>query len=351
MRGNDGLLVIDEIQRVPSLVLAVKLVVDEDPRPGQFLLTGSTHLLAVRDVADSLAGRIEMFEMWPFSQGERGGVRECFIDLVLADGDVPAMTSTLTRRDYLERIVAGGYPEAVGRTGRRRSDWYASYVKTVVERESKDVLDTDRGGDVVRMLRFIAARHAGLLNVADLARDAGLAERTAHRYLHLLESVYLITRTPAWWANLTSQLTKASKIVVADSGLAAYLRRADLAVLERPERAAGAEGPLVEGFVLGELRRQLSWSQTRAELFHFRDKAGHEADAIIEGPDGRIVAIEVKSSTAVTQSAFNGLIHLRERLGERFHRGIVLHAGRETLSQGARLWSMPIAALWAGAPI
>jgi uncharacterized protein len=350
VRGNSGLLVIDEIQRVPELILAIKVAVDNDPRPGQFLLTGSTHLLAVRDVADTLAGRIDLFEMWPFSQGERAGRTEAFIDCAFATADLPAISSSMTKRDYLELVVAGGYPEAVGRTGRRRSDWFASYIKTVIERESKDVIDTDRGGDIVRLLRFVAARHSGLLNVADLARDAGLAERTAHRYLHVLESVFLITRTPAWWANLTSQLTKSPKITIADSGLAAHLRRNDIESLSNPERSAGADGPLIEGFVLGELRRQLSWSDTRADLFHFRDKAGREADALLEGPDGSIVAIEIKASTSLPSSGFDGLRYLRDKLGDRFHRGIVLHSGTETLSHGDRLWSMPIAALWSGKP-
>jgi uncharacterized protein len=348
--GDRGLLVIDEIQRVPALILAIKVAVDNNPRPGQFLLTGSTHLLAVRDVADTLAGRIDLFEMWPFSQGERARRVEDFIDSAFADSDLPAISSSMAKRDYLELVVAGGYPEAVGRTDRRRSDWFGSYIKTVIERESKDVIDTDRGGDIVRLLRFIAARHSGLLNVADLARDAGLPERTTHRYLHLLESVFLVTRTPAWWANLTSQLTKSPKITIADSGLAAHLRRADVEMLSRPERAAGAEGPLIEGFVLGELRRQLSWSDTRADLFHFRDKAGREADALLEGPDGRIVAIEIKSSTSLSTSAFDGLVYLRDKLGDRFHRGIVMHSGPETRSQGDRLWSMPISALWSGGP-
>ena len=161
------------------------------------------------------------------------------------------------------------------------------------------------------------------------------------------ESVFLITRTPPWWTNLTSQLTKSSKIVIADSGLAAHLRRADIDKLSRPELSAGVEGPLVEGFVLGEIRRQLTWSTTRADLFHFRDREGHEADAVLESGDGRIIALEVKSATSITAKDLSGLTYLRDRLGDRFHRGIVLHTGRDTLPQGDRLWSMPLAALWA----
>lgn len=339
VREHSGLLTIDEIQRAPELVLAIKLSVDEDPRPGRFLLTGSTHLLSARDVADSLAGRIEMLDLWPLAAAEIHGLDRTFIDRVLTSDRPDAVDSDLTRADYLDRIRAGGFPEALARTDRRRRDWYQAYLTTVIERESREVVDTDRGGDVIRLLQFVAARHSSLLNVAELSRDAGLAERTAHRYLHLLEAVFLVTRTPPWWANLSNRLTKQPKITIADSGLAAHLRRGS-------ERDPTLLGPLVEGFVLEELRRQLTWSWDRGELFHYRDKQGREVDALIEMDDGRLVGVEVKLSESLAPAAFHGLRHLRDRLPDRFVCGIVLHAGRTTLPHGDRLWSAPIASLW-----
>lgn len=339
LRDRPGLLTIDEIQRVPELILAIKLTVDEDPRPGRFLLTGSTHLLSVRDVADSLAGRIEMLDLWPLAAAELHGCDRSFIDQVLAADRPEPVESDLRRPDYLDLIRAGGFPEALSRTPQRRRDWYRSYLTTVIERESREVIDTDRGGDVIRLLQFVATRHSSLLNVAELARDAGIAERTAHRYLHLLEAVFLITRTPPWWANLSSRLTKQPKITVADSGLASVLRRGS-------DRDPNLLGPLAEGFVVEELRRQLTWSEERGELFHYRDKLGREVDALIEIDDGRLIGVEVKLGESVTSSAFTGLRHLRDSVPDRFACGIVLHAGRSTHSHGDRLWSAPIAALW-----
>lgn len=335
----EGMLVIDEIQRAPELVLAIKLAVDLDPSPGRFLLTGSTHLLSVRDVADTLAGRMEMISMWPLAQTEIERSSTTFIDRVLTAEAPPAHSSNDGKSEYLSRIASGGFPEALTRARSRRADWYRAYVTSVIERESKEVLDTNRGDDIMRLLRLVAARHGSLLNVADLARDAGIAERTAHRYLHLLEAVFLITRTEPWFANLSSRVTKAPKVTVADSGLANYLRRGSAS----DPTAAGA---LAEGFVLEELRRQLTWSEHRGDLFHFRDKAGREVDAVIETDGGKILAVEVKLGASIGRRQFSGLTHLRDALGPRFCAGIVMHGGSETHSHGDRLWSTPISSLW-----
>lgn len=333
------LLVIDEIQRAPSLVLAIKLAVDGDPTPGRFLLTGSTHLLSVREVADALAGRMEMISMWPLSQSEFRSSNLSFLDRVFCNGHVPMGSSGLRRTDYLSLVEAGGFPEAVGRPPTRRSDWFRAYAATVIEREGKEVMDADRGNELSRLLRFVAGRHGGLLNVADLARDAGLTERTTHRYLHVLESVFLITRTEPWWVNLTSRLTKAPKVFVADSGLANFLCRGS-------SSDPAAAGALVEGFAVEEIRRQLSWSQHRGELFRYRDKTGREVDAIIELDDGRVLAIEVKAGESLDSKSFSALTYLRDAIGPRFAAGIVVHAGETTHAHGDRLWSTSIANLW-----
>ncbi len=353
LAGRSGLLAIDEVQRVPELLLALKAAVDADERPGRFLVTGSSQLSANRGVSETLAGRIERFELWPLSQSElaatAGTLRtaETFLDRLLA-GVLPLEhAGDLTKTDYLDRAVAGGYPEALRRSGARRAAWFDAYVETVVEREAPGVSASPRTAELPRLLRLVAARHASLLNVADLARDAGLPERTVHRYLDVLEAVFLVRRCPAWAVNLTQREIRAPKVFVTDPGLAAHLRGADIASLGRPEIARGADGPILEGMVYSELLRQSGWSAVRPSLFHYRDRAGAEIDLVIEDRSLRVVGIEVKAAADVSRRDIRHLVAVRDRLGERFVAGVVLHTGARAFSLGDRLAAVPISALWA----
>ncbi len=346
VRGRPGLLVIDEVQRVPRLLLAIKALVDTDPRPGRFLLTGSAHLFAVKDVADSLAGRMEIVELWPFSQGEIGGRRERFVDLAFA-GHVPAShVSRLTKLDYLERVCRGGFPEVVGRPIERRRAWFRSYVRAVTAREIPGVADVERLAELPRLVRLCAARHGSPLNVAALARDAGLPERTTHRYLDALEAVFLIRRIPSWGGSLTAREARAAKLFLTDSGLAADLRGAAAEALATPGTAQGADGPLIVGFVVGELLRQAAWSKVQPRLHHFRDRNGLEVDVVLEADDGSVVGIEIKAGTTVTASEAAGLRFLREKLGARFRFGAILHTGSTATNMGDRIWALPMETLW-----
>ncbi len=344
--GRRGLLVIDEVQRVPELLLAIKASVDRDQRPGRFLITGSARLLSIRAVQDTLAGRIELLELGPLTQGEIGGRREGFIDRLLAGEPDRHFASNLTKRDYLDLAVAGGFPEALRRTGRRRERWFDSYLATVTERESADVAALDSPGQLPVLLALIAARHGSLLNVADVAGDAGMAHRTVDRYLGVLDAIYLTCRLPAWSTNLTSKVSKAPKVFVNDSGLAAHLRGADPEMLAVPELARGGDGPLLEGLAVLELRRQAAWSRSRPSLHHFRDRQGIEVDVILQARGGRVAGIEVKSSQSVRAADFRALTLLRDRLGDRFVAGVVLHPGDQARSFGDRLVSAPLDSLW-----
>lgn len=341
-----GLLAIDEIQRVPELLLAIKSVVDRDPTPGQFLITGSSQLSANRDVVETLAGRIERLSLWPFSQDElsRQEVRP-FVDQLL-DGTLPeSFSSDVDKAGYLERALAGGFPEAMTRAPARRGRWFTDYVATVLEREAPGVAASPRTADLPRLLRLVAARHASLLNIADLAADAGLARTSVTRYLDVLEAVFLSIRLPAWAPNLSQREIRAPKILVTDAGLAAHLRRADLATLVRPELAAGADGPILEGFAILELLRQSEWSMHRPTLSHYRDRQSAEIDLIVEGA-GRVAAIEIKAGPQADRTAVLNLARLRDQLGSRFAAGVVLHTGRSSTVLGDRLFSMPLAVVW-----
>lgn len=338
------LLVVDEIQRVPELLLAIKQRVDSDPRPGRFLLTGSARVLGLRAVPDALPGRTETVELWPFSQGEIDGTPDGFVDAVFARGPEFRHRTEETRAGYAERLVRGGFPEAVARVAPvRRTRFLDSYVDTLVGRDVAELSDITRPAEMRALLRLLAARSAQPLVANALANDLAVSARTVHRYLALLEEVFLVRRVPAWSRNVSARAVATPKLAFVDSGVAANLLGAEARSLWRP---GGPVGPLLEGFVLMELARQLGWSTVRAELFGYRTRDGVEVDAVLEDRTGRVVGIEVKASSTVRGEDFRGLRHLAERLGDDFVVGIVLYTGTDSVRFGDRLRAVPVAALW-----
>ena len=339
---HDGLLIIDEVQLAPELFRAIKVAVDTDPRPGQFLLTGSAQMLALRDLPDALPGRMEIIELWPFSQGEIDGMPDGFIDAAFG-GSILRHTSNLRKRDYLDRVVRGGYPEAVRRTPRRRSAFYESYLTTLIERDVTELAVIERRGELRRLLALLAGRSGALLVPATLATQSGIPRTTLNRYLELLAAVFLIKQIPAWSGGPTQRAIGTPKLAYVDSGLACHLLGQDASRLGEP---GGSAGPMMENFVLMELARQLAWSNERVRLYHYRTKDNIEVDAVLESADGRVVAVEVKAGSTIRAEDLAGLRHLAERLGSRFVAGYVLYSGQQSLPYGDRLRALPIDALW-----
>lgn len=341
--GLPGSTVLDEVQRVPELLLAIKAAVDRDRRPGRFLLTGSANVLLLPRIADSLAGRMEIFTLWPLSQGEILGPSERFVDHVFGDAPIPPVSGE-SREALVERILAGGYPEVVAAASpARRGRWLRSYVTAVLQRDVRDLAAIERLHDLPRLLALIAARATGLLNVADMARALSLSHTTLTRYLTLLEQVFLTVRLPAWQSNIGARLVKAPKLLLNDSALMAHLTGLT------PARLAAEPtllGPLLENFVGMELVKHASWSGIEPKLFHFRTDKGQEVDFLLEDRAGRVVGIEVKAAATVRQDDLRGLRALEERLGERLVRGVVLYTGDSTVPFSERLVACPLSALW-----
>jgi uncharacterized protein len=340
---HDGLLVIDEVQLAPELFRSIKVAVDTDPRPGRFLLTGSAQILALRQLPDALPGRMEIVELWPFSQGEIDRSPDAFVDAAFAHGPVLSATSALRKRDYLERAARGGYPEAVRRSPRRRAAFFDSYLTNLIERDVKELAVIERRSDLRRLLALLAGRSGGLLVPATLAAESGIPRTTLNRYLELLTAVFLIKQIPAWSASQTQRAVGTPKLAFTDTGIACHLLGQDATRLGEPD---GAAGPIIETFVLMELARQLTWSSERARLHHYRTKDKVEVDAVLETPDGRVLAIEVKAGATVRTEDLAGLRHLAQRLGPRLVAGYVLYTGQQTLPFGDRLRALPIDALW-----
>jgi predicted AAA+ superfamily ATPase len=340
---HDGLLALDEVQRVPELMLAIKAVVDRSTTPGQFLLTGSARLLGLRRLPDALVGRMETLELWPFSQGEIEQRRESFIDAVFADEIRVSATSDESREGYVERISRGGFPEAVRRDEGRRARFFSAYGGDLVDRDVSQLADIQRRDALHQLLKVMAGRAGQLLKNERLASDAGIPATTLERYLSLFEEVFLIKRVLPWSASTTDRAVRMRKLLFVDSGLCAHLQGRTIKRLLRDDAALG---PLLENFVLGELARQLGWAATRTTLHHYRTRDGIEVDAVLESADGRIVGIEVKSAETVRAEDFSGLRHLQARVPDRFHHGLVLYTGGKTLPFGERLLAAPIDALW-----
>jgi predicted AAA+ superfamily ATPase len=345
--STNGPMVIDEIQRVPELLLAIKETVDSDPRPGRFLLTGSARLLALRGLPDALPGRMETVELWPLSQGEIDGAPDGFVDAIFESGPELSHTSTKDRSNYVDRVIRGGFPEAIARATRRREHFFDSYLSDLINRDVIQLSEIERGPEMRALTRLVAARSGQLLVPGALGNELKLSRQTVNRYLGLLEEVFLIKRIPAWSRNIGSRAVSASKSTFVDSGIAANLMDLDITSLRRP---GGQLGPLLEGFVAMEIARQLTWSRHRAELYHYRTKDKVEVDIILENRRGQVVAIEVKASTTVKGEDFSGIRHLADRIGDSLIVGLVLYTGPQTLPFGPRFRAMPISALWETGP-
>jgi predicted AAA+ superfamily ATPase len=347
VRQTDGLLVIDEVQRVPELVRAMKDAVEEDRRPGRFLVTGSADLLQIPGTEESLAGRAETVVLYGLSQGELAGQREDFVDRLLAGEQktLGARSGTMSRGDYLEAICAGSYPEPLTRAGRRRNAWFDNYVQRIMTRDAQDLSRLAHLYRLPDLLRLLAANTSGELVKSRIARGVGIPETSLPGYLDLLETLYLIHALPAWGDNLTKRVTARPKVALLDTGLAARLNNVTPASMA-PGAVSDASGGLFESFVAGELRRQLTWAHTPARLFHFRDRDGLEVDIVVESDERRVAGVEMKAAGSVAQGDFKGLTFLRDKLKDRFAMGVVLYTGKQPLPFGDRLWALPYSALW-----
>lgn len=343
----DGLLVIDEIQRAPGLLLALKGAVDRQRRPGRFLITGSADLLAVHGGQESLAGRAQTVELDGFSRGEIEGRMEDFASFAWSLRNRAPLSDVggLDRRDYLEMAVTSTFPELRGARPGVARRWLANYVTRVLSKDAAEVSGIQYPDRLRPLLDVLAAENSGEFVAAHASRKLDIPARSVPAYVRALRDVFLIRQLPTWGHNLAKRAISKPKISVGDAGLAAYLTGVDADGLERSISSALAGG-MVEAFVTAELDKQRTWSAVDYRLYHFRDSDGHEADLIAENMRREIVGIEVKATTTITSKHFDGLRYLRDLAGERFIAGVVLYTGTRALPFGDRLWALPIGTLW-----
>ena len=336
-------MVIDEVQRNPEVLLPIKELVDREFIPGRFLLTGSARVLGLHNLPDTLVGRMETITLWPLSQGEIDDQPDGFVDTVLGGNTDIRHESDLTRKDYIERIVRGGFPEAVAREGRRRRSFHDSYVADLINRDVVQLSEIQHGREMRRLLNLVAARSGQIMQPARLADLLQISRPTVQHYLSLMEEVFLIRLIPAWARNTTTRTVRTPKVALVDSGVAAAILRQDSSALARQD---GLIGGLLEGFVTMEIARQLTWSDAAAEMYHYRTKDDVEVDIVLETSSFEVVGIEVKATSTPRAEDFKGLRHLQARTGTDFLGGYLLHTGTRTVSFGPKLRAVPISALW-----
>lgn len=335
--------VLDEVQRVPSLFLSLKGAVDERRGPGQFILTGSAHVLLVPALADSLAGRMEILRLHPLAQSELAGGRSDFLDR-LFEGRFAVRRYGRLGLELAERIVAGGYPAALARAShRRRAAWYRDHVETQVQRDVRELARISALEALPRLMQLAAGQTSRLLNVADLAAPFQLSRPTIRDYVTLLERLFLLKAVPPWHSNRLSRLVKTPKLHLGDTGTAAALLGFTPESLFADRAALGQ---LLETFAYQELRRHASWAADPISFYHYRDKDGAEVDIVLERGTQALAGVEVKAAGTVTPADFRGLRRLKHAAGKRFACGVVLYDGEHSAPFGDDLYAVPVRALW-----
>ena len=343
IRGLDRA-IIDEIQRAPDLLLAIKKTVDEDYRPGRFLLTGSANVLTLPRVADSLAGRMETIRMLPLAQAEIANRAPTFLER-LFEGRLQSQKESVVGDELIQAVLRGGFPEAIGRESeRRRQDWARSYLTSILTRDLRDIAEIEKLTELPKFVRLLAEHSGQLVNYSQLAGGINVNQRTAHRYVGLLEQVFLIATLQPWFTNTLKRIVKTPKLHFLDSGLLAAARGL---TFDRIKADRGPFGALLESFVFSEVLKLMTASDLRLTPHHYRDRDTREVDIVLERDDGMVAAIEVKASATVKAGDFSGLRALADACGERFAFGVVLYDSTDVVSFGDRLAAAPLSSLWA----
>ncbi|MGB3680773.1 MAG: ATP-binding protein [Candidatus Microthrix parvicella] len=347
---GDRLVCIDEYQKAPVVLDAIKAELNQQTAPGRFILAGSARHDTLPAASQALTGRMSRLRVLPLSQGELAGVRENFLSLVNESpaSVVTADRSTTQRGDYIARIVRGGFPLAVGTsTPTARQRWIDEYLRSTLERDVRELSQLRQGHLLETVLDRLAGQTAQILNVNNVARSTGLDNSTIDSYISLLEKVFLVRRLPAWGKTLTARSASSPKIHVLDSAIAARLMRVTPEKLATLDPTAQTElGHLLETFAVGELLKQASWCAEVSGVGHWRTHDHLEVDLVVELDDGGVMGFEVKSGSRVPGDQLKPLKKLREAVGQNFRAGYALYLGERAYTFEDRIHVVPLDRLW-----
>ena len=344
-------IIIDEVQRLPQITLALKRIVDRDRRAGQFVLTGSSDIFTLPKALDSLAGRISSLTLRPLSAAEIQRAGPCLLLDVVADESALSAKhlpnpARFQRLDAINLLVRGGFPEIRPLEDRDRMARYDSYVNSIVERDIAPVAEIRRPDTLRRMINQLAHRTAEELNVASLCSVLGARKETVNTYLDILSRIGIILRLGAWTASGARREVRSPKIHFMDTGCATALRGEDAASFGLRADPV-ALGHILESFVFCELEKSLPFLKRRWNLYHWR-YAPREIDIVAQAP-GRILALfEIKASTSVDEDDFRHLDWFLKEGPGKAHHGVafVVYLGDQVLSFGPGRFALPLSILW-----
>ncbi len=346
LKERKGALIIDEVQLVPEIFRALKIVVDElrlnhEPKlKGRFLLTGSANIMALPKLSDPLVGRMNVLTLYPISSSESLGGNGNFIER-LFNKDFEA---DLGKHKLSDIIRAATYPEISGADIHERTIWFDGYLTTILQRDVRALAEIEKLSSLPNLLRILANRAGSLINDADIARDAGFNSVTSRNYKTILKMLFLTFELAPWYRNIGKRLVKSPKGYMTDTLLLCHLLQYELSDIEknRPELF----GHVLENFVATELLKLITFRNDKIDLFHFRTSDNKEVDFVLEKPNGQLAAVEVKKSDNVSKIDFKGLEELQRITGDDFVCGIVLYRGKDVVPFGQNLWAIPISNLY-----
>jgi hypothetical protein len=336
-------LIIDEVQRVPFLLPAIKKIVDEDTHPGQYLLTGSANIQALPSTQESLAGRVTKVRLRPLSQGEiKGSLPDFLIHMYSQCMDFS--WTTYEKDALLEMAFGGGFPEALTLEGRNRKKWHKDYIDALLERDLKDVAKIHRQDAMADLIKILAAWSSKFMDISSISAGLSIHRPTVGAYINALEALYIAERVRPWTKVDYDRVGRQSKLFMTDPGLMASLLSWNM---DQVRLDSDRLGKLMETFVFTELMAQIDASEGEYELYHYRDREKREIDFLIEREDQSLLGIEVKSSSSIHKRDFKHLQWFQENLAKtRSFIGIVLYTGNIPLSFGRNLWAIPMGMLW-----
>jgi len=345
IEGLAEYVVLDEVQRVPALLLAIKKFVDQDRKTRRFILTGSADVMTLPKISESLAGRIEIHNLWPLSKSELEGHKSNFLKTLISQ-QAKFKPSKISWNEIVKMLGLGGYPEILKRTSEaRRERWFQSYINSILQKDIRELANIEGLNEIPNVLELIAGRVGGILNLSDISRVAGIPNTTLQRYYALLQHVFLIVHLPAWTPSLEGRVIKAPKVFINDTGLLCYLRGESAESFLKNRTGAGS---ILENFAVMEVIKQLSWSDIALKPYHFRTHKGLEVDIVLESRKKELYGIEVKTTSSVDKNDFKGLQYLRDLKPKQFQTGIVLYTGDQVIKFQDKLYAVPISVLWTG---
>ncbi|MEL0067332.1 MAG: ATP-binding protein [Gammaproteobacteria bacterium] len=349
LRAYNARVILDEVQMVPSLFRVLKLLADEarledkQNANGRYLLTGSANIMALPQLSDALVGRMRVLTLYPLSALEVMQGNGDFLAKLMSNGFKPNTSKRILQLTDIMRQST--FPEITGDNDEKRRLWFESYITTILQRDVRQIADIAKLGVLPNLLKVLAGRTGGLVNESDISRAIGQNAVTAKNYRVLLQMMFLTFDVKPWFRNISKRLVKSPKSYIIDTSLLCHLQKVDLekAVINDPHLF----GHIFENFVASELLKQLSSTDEPADLYHFRTSDGKEVDFVLEYPDGKLAAIEVKGRDAVNESDFKGLKELRKHTEINFICGIVLYTGNKTIPFDDGMWAVSIDELWA----